>query len=61
MKSLFASKTFWLAILQAVGGIAAASTSADPTTQTVGAGAIIKSIVDIALRMTTKEPVTVSK
>lgn len=50
MKSLFESKTFWVAVIQAVGGIViVALTELD----LVGYVAMVKSIVDIILRLVT--------
>lgn len=57
MKSLFKSKTFWVAILQAVGGLLAA-THPDPTVKLAGGALVAKSAVDIGLRLLTTEPVT---
>lgn len=57
MKSLFTSKTFWIAILQAVAGILA-QLYPDPTVNAVGGVAIAKSVVDIALRLVTNTGVT---
>ncbi|MGI1661396.1 hypothetical protein ACRDNQ_04060 [Palleronia sp. KMU-117] len=50
MKSLLTSKTFWLAVIQAVAGVAiAALTELD----LVAYVAVVKSTVDILLRMLT--------
>ncbi len=57
MKSLFTSKTFWLAVLQAVAG-GLAVLHPNPTVQATGALAITKSVVDVGLRILTTEPVT---
>ena len=52
MKSLFASKTFWVAVIQAVTGVVVvALTELDM----VGYVAMFKSLVDIALRMVTSK------
>lgn len=59
MKSLFSSKTFWVAILQALGGVIAAA-HPDPTVKVAGGALIAKSAVDIGLRLLTTEPVTAS-
>ena len=56
MKSLFQSRTFWLAVLQAVAGIVVVFSTAYPT---VGGLLVAKSIVDIILRVVTTQPVTV--
>jgi uncharacterized membrane protein len=53
-KSIFKSKTFWIAVLQAIGGVAVTFSSAYPK---VGVFLILKSLVDIALRVATEQPV----
>lgn len=58
VKSIFGSKTFWLAVAQAAGGVTLAAVAADPHLQTVGYGAIVKSGADIGLRWLTTHPVT---
>jgi hypothetical protein len=50
MKSIFKSKTFWLAILQAIAGAIVVFGTAYPT---VGWFVIAKSLVDITLRYLT--------
>lgn len=55
MKSIFASRVFWLAVAQAVAGSLVVFSSAYPD---VGALIIAKSIIDIALRFTTSKPVS---
>lgn len=55
-KSIFTSKTFLLAALQAVAGSSAALLSADPTIRMAGIGAVVKSLIDIALRLATSNP-----
>ena len=57
MKSLFVSKTFWLSILQAVAGALVIFATTYPT---LGWIVIAKSIVDIALRYVTTQPVSLS-
>lgn len=59
-KSIFSSRTFWLAVLQAVVGGAAAALHPDPTVKTVGGAAVVKSIVDVGLRLATNQGVTLS-
>lgn len=54
MKSLFRTKTFWLATAQAVVGVLAIFASAYPE---VGGLMIAKSIIDVILRSYTAEPV----
>jgi hypothetical protein len=56
MKSIFTSKVFWVAFIQAIiGGGAIFFTNMDM----LGYVAILKSVGDIALRFVTTEPVTV--
>lgn len=50
MKSIFQSKTFWLAAAQAIVGVIAIFETAYPG---VGALLMAKSVADIALRMIT--------
>ena len=55
MKSLFESKTFWVAVIQAVGGIVVvALTELDM----VGYVAMFKSVIDILLRVITTKAIT---
>lgn len=55
MKSIFHSKTFWLATIQAVAGVVTVFATTYPS---VGFLLIVKSIVDMCLRMTTTTQVT---
>jgi len=57
MKSAWASKTVGVAVLQAVAGVLAALVSANPTLVTVGWVMVVKSVLDVALRFVTVEPV----
>lgn len=52
-KSIFYSKTFWMAVIQGVIGVVAAIELQNP----MPALLIIKSILDIALRFATAEPI----
>jgi len=54
MKSIFASKTFWLAVLQAAAGIVVVFMGVYPS---VGGLIIAKSVLDIVLRAFTYQPV----
>ena len=54
MKSLLQSKTFWVAVLQALVGIVAIFATTYPT---VGSLLIVKSIIDVILRVVTTTPV----
>ena len=56
VKSLWASKTFWVAVLQASVGVVAAFASAYPE---IGTILILKSIADVLLRIATTQPVAV--
>ena len=55
-KSIFTSKTFLLAVLQAVAGSSAALMSTDPTIRMAGVAAVLKSVIDILLRLSTSDP-----
>jgi hypothetical protein len=57
MKSIFTSKTFWLAIAQASLGSIVIFSTAYPS---VGALVIAKSVLDIFLRFLTTQPVTLT-
>lgn len=54
MKSLFASKVFWVAVAQSVVGAIAIFASAYPE---VGGLLVAKSVVDVFLRIVTVEPI----
>lgn len=54
MKSIFKSKVFWIAVLQAALGAAVIFSSAYPE---VGGLLILKSVLDIVLRIVTTQPV----
>lgn len=64
MKSIFRSKTFWanavsiLALVGTASGHPAAVLLSDPATQAQAVG-VVTAIVNVALRLITKEPVTV--
>ena len=60
MKSIVTSRTFWLAIAQAVAGSAAALVSTDPAIRLTGWLAVGKSVVDVVLRFMTTAPVSVT-
>ena len=56
MKNIISSRTFWLAVAQAVvGGVAVI----DKVHPTVGIILIVKSVIDVILRYLTTEPVTI--
>lgn len=55
MKSIFQSKVFWVAVIQAISGIVIVFSSAYPT---VGGLIIAKSVIDILLRFATTVPVS---
>jgi hypothetical protein len=54
MKPIFKSKTFWLAIIQAIGGVVVVFETQYPA---IGALIVIKSIIDISLRLITDLPI----
>ncbi len=55
MKSIFESKVFWVAVIQAVGGVVVvALTEVDA----IGYIAIVKSVVDILLRLVTTKTIS---
>jgi len=57
MKSIFQSKTFWLAVLQAVVGAVGIFASTYPA---VGWLLVAKSFLDVILRFLTTQPVSVT-
>lgn len=57
MKSLFTSKTFILALAQAIVGVIVVFSTAYPD---VGYLVVAKSVVDILLRWITTEPVSIA-
>lgn len=59
MKSLFASKTFWANALSIVSMIALAAGHPIPFIDNPEAIGVVTSVVNIGLRLVTKEPVKV--
>ena len=57
MKSIFASKVFWVAIVQAILG-AVLTFDGSTTTPYLGVALILKSILDVVLRFMSTETVT---
>lgn len=57
MKSIFTSKVFWLAVLQALAGTLVIFETSYPT---LGYLVIVKSVVDIVLRYYTTTPVNLT-
>jgi len=57
MKSLWSSKTFLVAVLQAAAGLITAAMVADPTIATVGWVLTAKSVLDVILRLVTTQQV----
>lgn len=53
-KDWYKSRTLRLAILQGLAGVVTALMVTDPTLQGVGMLAIIKSIIDVSIRFTSK-------
>ena len=56
-KALFASKVFWVAVLQAVIAVIAVFQTHFPELQTVGWLGLVKSFIDVFLRMGTSTPI----
>lgn len=54
-KAWYLSKTLWVAVLQGIAGVLAALFVANPELKLVGAIAIIKSGIDIGLRVLTNK------
>ena len=54
-KSIFTSKTFLLALAHAIFGVLATTLASDPNINTLGWMALLKSVVDIGLRLMTKD------
>ncbi len=52
-KKWYESKTIWWAVAQGVGGVVAAIFAVDPAFKLTGFGAVLKSVYDIYLRLTT--------
>jgi len=57
MKSLVKSKTFWIAVVQALVGGAIIFLESGAIPDAVGYVAIVKSIGDIVLRLVTTDPI----
>lgn len=56
MKSLFQSRTFWVAVAQAVGAVLVVVNTNYPALEATGYMMVFKSIADVLLRIdTTKE------
>jgi len=55
MKSLLSSRTIWLAIIQAIGSVVLVILTEVPSL--VGYVGILKSILDILLRVNTSQPI----
>lgn len=55
-KEWWLSKTLWIAILQSVAGILVALMTANPELKLVGAMAVVKSGIDILIRLNTVQP-----
>ena len=56
-KQLRFSKTFWLAFAQAIVGLAAIFLGENPSLDLAGGGLILKSVLDILVRMRTSQPI----
>jgi len=59
MKSIFRSRTFWIAVAQGVLGVLTAMFTEMPELQSVGYIVLVKSFLDVLVRMDTKEAVTI--
>lgn len=57
MKPWYQSKTIWLAVIQGALGVLAAVTATNPDVATIGSFAVVKSVLDIVLRLITETPV----
>ena len=57
VKKWYASRTVWIAVAQAVAGILAALLETNPSLQGVGVIFIVKSALDLALRISTTQPI----
>ena len=55
-KSVWLSRTVWLAIAQALVGILTAVLAADPDLQKIGGLLMLKSSADLLLRVLTEKP-----
>ena len=53
MKKFYQSKTFWIATAQAAIGIICVLTDAFPSAQWLGGAVILKSMIDVVLRVQT--------
>lgn len=56
-KSILSSKTFWLAVIQALAGVVVIFQTNYPE---VGWIAVAKSVVDVVLRLVTRDPIHVA-
>lgn len=59
-KSLFASKLFWLGVIQIATGVGELITSEVLNSDGAGWGAVVSGALTIVFRYLTKQPVTVS-
>ncbi len=57
IKSLFESRTFWVACAQAVVALIAIFASTYPQAEWVGVALLVKSLVDMYLRANTSTPI----
>ena len=56
-KALLRSRTVWLAVIQGLAGVFVAIASVDPSLKTGGVVLVLKSIIDILVRVETTEPI----
>jgi len=57
-KSIFKSKTFWIAVVQSIVAIVVVVEAQYPELQAIGGVLVLKSILDIVLRQITSEAVS---
>jgi hypothetical protein len=60
MKSILKSRTFWLAVIQGVVGVLVVIQSSAPELDSFGYLAVLKSVLDVLLRMDTDTPVGIT-
>ena len=60
VKSIFLSKTFWVACVTFLAGLAVLVQNTFPNQSWVGYAIMAKSLLDIALRLITTQPVSIT-
>ena len=56
-KKLTLSRTFWIAVAQAISGLIAIFASDNPTLKITGVSLVVKSVMDIIIRLDTSDPI----